>query len=134
MLAGIEVRVPMLDERRGMRPAAPASIQDRRPRRQAGAALAARWLPASPRIASAASIPLDRMATPAFHEMLADLLLAPTAHPQKILNARWSIAGCDSSPTRGPSRAGDLSREGLYQRIIILLSLELWLREHKMSW
>jgi diphthamide synthase (EF-2-diphthine--ammonia ligase) len=30
--------------------------------------------------------------------------------------------------------AGEISREGLYQRIVIVLALELWLRKHNLSW
>ncbi|MFN0086395.1 MAG: asparagine synthase (glutamine-hydrolyzing) [Blastocatellia bacterium] len=139
MLAGIEVRVPLLDEEVvdcGLR--LPHRFKtDGRTGKQVLRALARKWLP--PEVAAhrkqGFAIPLDRMATPQFHEMLEDLLLAPDARVRAFLNGpmieQWVRR---FTAARDGSIPGDISREGLYQRIFILLSLELWLRERHLSW
>ncbi|MDX2031490.1 MAG: asparagine synthase (glutamine-hydrolyzing) [Blastocatellia bacterium] len=139
MLAGIEVRVPLLDEAVvdcGLR--LPHRFKtDGTTGKRVLRALARQWLP--PEVAShrkqCFAIPLDRMATPRFHQMLEDLLLSPDARIRAFLNGpmveQWVRR---FTAARDGATGGDLSREGLYQRIFILLSLELWLREHHLSW
>jgi len=34
----------------------------------------------------------------------------------------------------GNGRGGQISREGLYQRVFTLLSLETWMRDHQLAW
>jgi hypothetical protein len=75
------------------------------------------------------------MVGPAFHEMLAELLLSEGARIRTFLDGRlvelwlrWF------RETRGGRRVGRLSRGGLYQRVFILLALEIWLRERRLTW
>ena len=152
MLAGIEVRVPMLDEEMvtlGM--GLPHRLKtDGRTGKLALRAVAHRWLP--PHVANHAkhgfAIPLDVMASPAFHSMLDDLLLTSTARIRTCLNSRLVEAwlrlfkeaqqdcpvGLARPPRALPVYGGSISREGLYQRVFMLLSLELWLRDYNLSW
>src|SRR3989442_1759659 len=90
MRAGIEVRVPLLDEHVvdvGL--SLPHSLKtDGRKGKRVLRALAARWLPAP--VARAAkrgfSIPLDVMAPPELHTALEDLLLGPDARTRGCTN------------------------------------------------
>jgi hypothetical protein len=80
-------------------------------------------------------IPMDKMATPQLLEMLSDFLLSPSARTRTFLNQslieRWlkqfAVAWRDD-------RSGAISREGQYQRIAMVLALELWLRKHNLDW
>ena len=139
MRASIEVRVPMLDEeivRCGLR--LPHRLKtDGHRGKVVLRALARRWLP--PRVAAhrkqGFSIPLDRMVGPAFHDMLAELLLSDSARTRTFLDTRivelWVRWFRDAREGR---RVGALSRGGLYQRVFILLALEIWLREQRLTW
>jgi asparagine synthase (glutamine-hydrolysing) len=139
MLAGIEVRVPLLDEAVvscGLK--LPHCYKtDGKSAKLVLREIAKLWLPK--RVASHRKqgfrIPLDRMATKQFHEMLADLLLCSSTRVRAVLNLplieQWlrNFRQAQSGRHRGA-----ISREGLYQRILMALALELWLREHKLSW
>jgi asparagine synthase (glutamine-hydrolysing) len=139
MRAKIEVRVPMLDDtvvRHGLR--LPHRMKtDGHDGKLVLRAIASRWLP--PEVAAhrkqGFSIPLDRMVGPGFHEMLAQMLLSPEARIRTFLDTRlvdfWLRWFRDASEGR---RAGPHSRGGLYQRIFILLALEIWLRERRLTW
>jgi asparagine synthase (glutamine-hydrolysing) len=139
MLAGIEVRVPFLDEEMvelGLE--LPHHFKtDGHQGKLVLRELAARWLPeqvaAHPK--QGFSIPLDVLVTDHFHSMLHDYLLSPGSRIRLLINTqmvqRW-LEQFKNSKQGG--RAGHISRGGLYQRIFILLSLELWLRKHKLSW
>jgi len=139
MRASIEVRVPMLDEeivRCGLR--LPHRLKtDGRKGKLVLRALARRWLPS--RVAAhrkqGFSIPLDRMVGPAFHDMLAEFLLSGGARIGTFLDTRvvelWVKWFRDAREGR---RVGALSRGGLYQRVFILLALEIWLREQRLTW
>jgi asparagine synthase (glutamine-hydrolysing) len=139
MLAGVEVRVPLLDERvveLGL--ALPHRFKtDGRSGKLVPRALARRWLPeqVATHRKQGFRIPLDRLATPRFHAMLADLLLDSQARVRELLDPQ--VVGHwvgRFKQARDHSRAGVTSREGLYQRILIVLALELWLREHHLRW
>ncbi|MGH7529205.1 MAG: asparagine synthase (glutamine-hydrolyzing) [Gemmatimonadales bacterium] len=139
MRAGIEVRVPLLDEELvelGL--TLPHRLKtDGRMGKLVLRALAREWLP--PTVARhpkhGFSIPLDVMATPAVHTMIEDLLLASDARTGWFLNraltrawlARFRAAA--SAPC-----GGTISRAGLYQRVFTLLSLEIWMRDHQLTW
>ncbi|MDQ3821575.1 MAG: asparagine synthase (glutamine-hydrolyzing), partial [Acidobacteriota bacterium] len=92
MHTSIEVRVPMLDEevvRIGL--SLPHRLKtDGRKGKLALRGLAERWLPKS--VAAhekkGFSLPLDRMATPEFHQMLDDMLLSPGAKISSFINVR----------------------------------------------
>jgi asparagine synthase (glutamine-hydrolysing) len=139
MLAGIEVRVPLLDEdvvACGLSLPHPLKTDGKSGKRVLRE-IARQWLPGS--VArhrkQGFGIPLDKMATAPFHDMLCDLLLSTTAKIRDFLNLRlieqWLGA---FKQAQALPLAGTISREGLYQRIIILLSLELWLRQHRLNW
>jgi asparagine synthase (glutamine-hydrolysing) len=139
MLAGIEVRVPMLDEDVvdiGLQ--LPHRLKtDGERGKLVLRALAERWLP--PKVVRhpkhGFGIPLDRLATDEFHDMLSDNLLSPTARIRGLLDLSVVQSWLNSFRAAGENRRnGNISREGLYQRIIIVLSLELWLKKNQLSW
>jgi asparagine synthase (glutamine-hydrolysing) len=139
MLAGVEVRVPFLDEKMVE---AGLSLPHRfKTDGQAGKLvlreLARQWLPKS--VATHRKqgfrIPLDRLATPRFHQMLEDLLLSPQAKVCGVLDeatVRQWVGQFKQAQSQ--EQSGRLSREALYQLILITLSLELWLRKNNLSW
>ena len=139
MRASIEVRVPLLDEDvvdYGL--TLPHRLKtDGKKGKLVLRRLASRWLPRStarhPK--HGFSIPLDVLAPPAFHEALEDLLCWPDARTRPFVNGplvrRWLAAFRNAT---AQPRGGAISREGLYERIIMLLSLELWMRDHNLTW
>jgi len=139
MLASIEVRVPMLDEEmvaRGL--ALPHRLKtDGHQGKLVLRETARQWLPSEVvnHRKMGFSIPLDRLATGAFHEMLADLLLAADARIRTFLDLHL-VEGWlrQFKAAQAGEQSGQMSREGLYQRIFIILALELWLRQQRLSW
>jgi asparagine synthase (glutamine-hydrolysing) len=139
MKAGIEVRVPLLDEdvvELGL--SLPHRLKtDGRSAKLVLRALAERWLPRSVarRPKRGFSIPLDVMVPPALHGVMADLLNGTAARTRSFLNPavvrRWLTAFADAG--RG-QRNGTVSREGVYRRPLMLLSLEVWMRDHHLTW
>jgi asparagine synthase (glutamine-hydrolysing) len=141
MLCGIEVRVPMLDEdvvELGL--GLPHALKtDGREGKLVLRALARQWLPtqvaAHPK--HGFGIPLDRMLSPEFHAALCDVLLSPDARVRSILNTsliEFWLKQLARARQGGTTTTTTISREGLYQRVFIVLALELWLREHRLSW
>jgi asparagine synthase (glutamine-hydrolysing) len=139
MLAGIEVRVPLLDEdvvELGL--TLPHRLKtDGQTGKCVLRAVAQEWLP--PDVAAhpkhGFSIPLDVLATERFHQLLYDLLLGPDAHIAHVLRGgvvRDWIREFEAAKQGGTG--GRISRGGIYQRVFITLALELWLREHALSW
>jgi asparagine synthase (glutamine-hydrolysing) len=140
MLCGVEVRVPMLDEELaeiGLR--LPHALKtDGREGKLVLRALARRWLP--PQVAAhpkrGFGIPLDRMLSAEFHAALNDVLLSNDARVRDILDTSliefWLRQLARAR--RGGGTTSTISREGLYQRVFIVLALELWLREQRLSW
>lgn len=139
MLAGIEVRVPLLDEnlvQLGLTLPHVLKTKDGQGKRVLRH-LAQEWLPKEvvthPK--HGFGIPIDRMVTPGFHQMLTDLLLSPEARTRSFLSAKvtegWLrlFKQADSGHYEGA-----ISRGGLYQRIFIILSLECWLRQYQLTW
>ena len=139
MRASIEVRVPMLDEdvvALGL--TLPHRLKtDGATGKQVLRALAHRWLPpvvaAHPKHGFA--IPVDVMVPDAFYEVLADLLLSRDARTGGFLAPdvvrQWLHA---FRRARDGYYVGTISRGGLYQRVFIVLALELWMREHHLTW
>ena len=139
MRASIEVRVPMLDEdvvALGL--TLPHRLKtDGATGKQVLRALAQRWLPpvvaAHPKHGFA--IPVDVMVPDAFYEILADFLLSRDARTGGFLAPevvrQWLYA---FRRARDGHYLGTISRGGLYQRVFIVLALELWMREHHLSW
>lgn len=143
MRAGIEVRVPLLDEKVvALGLSLPHRLKtDGRVGKLVLRALAHRWLPEA--VANhpkhGFSIPLDVMVPAAAHDLFADLLLGERARTGPVLNGPlvegWLTKfrrAADAPGGRG--RGGTISRAGLYQRVFMLLSLELWMRDHGLSW
>ena len=139
MRASIEVRVPMLDEELvewGIRLPHRLKTNGRRGK-MVLRRLAESWLPR--RVArhrkQGFAIPLDRMVGQPFHDMLADLLLSERAGVRHFMNMvlveRWIRWFREAGQGR---QGGNISRAGLYQRVFILLALEIWLREHRLTW
>ncbi|MGH7508902.1 MAG: asparagine synthase (glutamine-hydrolyzing) [Gemmatimonadales bacterium] len=139
MRAGIEVRVPMLDEDL-------VDLALRLPHRMKTDGrigklvlrdVACGWLP--PEVAShpkhGFTIPLDVMVRPDFHEALGDLLEAADSRTAAFLDrrlvGRWLQQFRASSAGDG---GGVISREGLYLRVFMLLALEIWLRDQRLTW
>ncbi len=139
MRASLEVRVPMLDEDvvdLGVSLTHRLKTDGRRGKLVLRS-LAEEWLP--PEVARhpkhGFGIPLDVMLNDRFMDMISDTLLAPGARIASFIEMsvarRWVEMFRGS---RAGARDGRVSREGLYQRIFMLLSLELWLRRTGLSW
>ena len=138
MLNGIEVRVPLLDEEVvncGLR--LPHGYKtDGKIGKLVLREIAKQWLPqrVTNHRKQGFRIPLDRVMTNQFHEMLADLLFAPSARVKAFLNLHLIKQWCQYfRQAKSGSYTGAISREGLYQRVLMVLALELWLREYKPS-
>jgi hypothetical protein len=76
------------------------------------------------------------MLSPEFHAALEDLLLSPGARVRGVLDTNLIEFWLKqlARARRGEGATTTISREGLYQRVFIVLALELWLREHRLSW
>jgi len=139
MRAGIEVRVPMLDQdvvAFGL--TLPHRLKTNGhtgklvPRK-----LASRWLP--PRVSTGRkhgfTVPLDALVPADFHDALYDLLCWPDARTRPFVNGRlvrrWLTEFRTAQTRRG---GGEISRAGLYQRVMMLLALELWMRDYALTW
>ena len=139
MRAGIEVRVPMLDEE-----LVAAALQlphrlktDGRIGKLVLRDVAGSWLP--PKVAShpkhGFTIPLDVMVRGDFHDALADLLDAPDSRTGAFVNRRLVSSWLHQfrAAMHGGS-GGAISREGLYLRVLMLVALELWMRDQGLTW
>jgi asparagine synthase (glutamine-hydrolysing) len=136
MRAGIEVRVPMLDEdvvNVGL--TLPHRLKTNgRQGKLVLRAIAEQWLPRT--IARypkhGFSIPGELLASGALATTCDDLLLGSDARVGWFLNRAlihdW-VTRFRANPT-----GGEISTEGLFQRVFTLLSLELWMRDHELSW
>jgi asparagine synthase (glutamine-hydrolysing) len=139
MRASIEVRVPMLDEEivdLGLTLSHRLKT-DGHKGKLVLRGLASRWLPqnVAEHPKHGFSIPLDRMANPAFQNMIKDMLLSKTARINSFMNDGLIRTWLELFRQAHQGKyAGTISREGLYYRILMLLALELWLSEHKLSW
>lgn len=139
MRAGIEVRVPMLDERLvELALSLPHRMKtDGRVGKLVLRDVAASWLPAE--VAShpkhGFTIPLDVMVGAEFHDALGDLLGGPDARTAAFLDGRVVQGWLTQfrAATNGGA-GGAISREGLHLRALMLLSLELWMRDRRLTW
>jgi asparagine synthase (glutamine-hydrolysing) len=139
MRAGIEVRVPMLDEDLvAFAMALPHCLKtDGRIGKLVLRDLAREWLP--PRVAShpkhGFSIPLDMMVRGPFHDAVADLLTGPDCRTAAFLDRRLVNEWLRQFRSATQAGAGGVvSREGLYLRVLMLIALELWLRDRGLTW
>lgn len=139
MRASIEVRVPLLDEEVvALGAALPHRLKTNgRSGKRVLRALARRWLPraVATRPKQGFGIPLDVMVPPDFYQVLEELLTGEGARTTPVLHravlGRW-LAGFRAA--RSGRAGGSISRGGLYQRVFTALALELWLREHRLTW
>jgi asparagine synthase (glutamine-hydrolysing) len=139
MRAGIEVRVPMLDEDLvALALCLPHGMKtDGRQGKLVLRDVAAKWLP--PEVARhpkhGFTIPLDVMVQPRFHQALRDLLGAADSRTGSFLDRRVVLRWLDQFQfAGGRPQGGSISREGLYLRVFMLLALELWLRDQGLVW
>ena len=141
MRASIELRVPMLDEdvvAVGM--SLPHRLKtDGRRGKLVLRDLARRWLPdeVARRPKHGFSIPLDVMVPPALHRTARELLCGDDAHTRGVINRpliRGWLRAFEAAGDRTAQQGGAISREGLHRRVIMLLSLELWMRDHRFTW
>jgi asparagine synthase (glutamine-hydrolysing) len=141
MRAGIEVRVPLLDEDVvGLGLSLPHRLKtDGRQGKLVPRLLASRWLPE--RVARhpkhGFTIPLDVMVPPGFHDALQDLLLGADSRTHAFANdgmVRTWLDGFRAAATAPGARGGTISRGGLYQRVFTVLALELWMRDYGLTW
>ena len=139
MRASIEVRVPLLDEAVvALGLTLPHHLKtDGHQGKLVLRSLAEQWLPR--RVANLPkrgfTIPLDVMTPPGVHAALDDLLLSDRARTAPLLNRGLVRQWLDTFRRADPARRGGaMSRSGLYQRVFMLLSLELWMRDHRLTW
>jgi asparagine synthase (glutamine-hydrolysing) len=139
MLAGIEVRVPMLDEELvALALTLPHRLKtDGSTGKLVLRDLARRWLP--PTVAShpkhGFTIPLDMMVGADFHEAVADLLGTPGSRTSTFLSSTLVREWLKQFRAAMQGGAGGaVSREGLYLRVLMLVSLELWMRDRGLTW
>ena len=139
MRAGIEARVPLLDDdvvALGL--TLPHRLKaDRGRGKRVLRSLAAQWLPRSiaDRPKRGFSAPLAALATTEFHDVAADLLASGSPRTGAFLSpglvGQWLRAFRTGIRTGG---AGAMSRGGLHRRVFTILALEVWLREHRLAW
>jgi asparagine synthase (glutamine-hydrolysing) len=139
MRAGIEVRVPLLDEDlAALALSLPHELKtDGRTGKLVLRDVAEKWLP--PEVAShpkhGFTIPLDIMVRAEFHTAVGDLLDGTGSRTAGFLQRRvvrsWLSRFREADGTSG---GGAMSREGLYLRILMLVALELWLRDWGLTW
>ncbi len=98
--------------------------------------LAERWLPEDVTKARKRGfgIPLDVLAAQSLKDTIKDSLLSANARTRAFIDPKlvqqW--VGWFSSGQNG--YALELSREGLYQRLFFLLSLENWMQRYQLNW
>jgi asparagine synthase (glutamine-hydrolysing) len=139
MRAGIEVRVPMLDEELvGLALSLSHRMKtDGHTGKLLLRDIAADWLP--PEVAAhpkhGFTIPLDVMVRPDFHDALRDLLGAADSRTSAFVNRPLVGSWLHQFRSATDGRTGGaISREGLYLRVFMLLSLELWMRDQGLTW
>jgi asparagine synthase (glutamine-hydrolysing) len=139
MRAGIEVRVPMLDEELvGLALSLRHRMKtDGRTGKLVLRELARDWLP--PQVAShpkhGFTIPIDVMVRGDFHAASQDLLEGPGSRTSAFVNR--GLVHCWLQQFRAATNGGSggtISREGLYLRVFMLLALELWMQDQRLSW
>jgi asparagine synthase (glutamine-hydrolysing) len=128
---GLEVRVPFLDSRMldlGAELPSRFKITARGRTKILSRRLAAKYLPSgfSERTKRGFSIPLDRWAGPRMNEFFEDLLLGPDRRISALIRPEAIHRIWDGF--RNPALSTGLSRFQRYQRLFMIVSLELWLR------
>jgi asparagine synthase (glutamine-hydrolysing) len=136
MKAAIEVRVPLMQEslvKAGLNLPDAVKIQDRKGK-QVLRHILKKKLPArivdSPK--SGFAIPLDRMLTPEMCTWMRETLCSQNSRIHQLLDAEQVNNWVEQFLTNERNKT-TWSREGLYQRIFMLLSLEIWMRKYNIT-
>jgi asparagine synthase (glutamine-hydrolysing) len=138
MRAGIEVRVPLLDEDLvDLALSLPHALKtDGRTGKLVLRDVAEKWLP--PEVANhpkhGFTIPLDIMVQADFHQAVGDLLRGPDSRTARFLQPRVVRGWLRQFSNADGMSGGPISREGLHLRIFMLVALELWLRDRGLTW
>jgi asparagine synthase (glutamine-hydrolysing) len=138
MRAGIEVRVPLLDEDLvELALSLPHALKtDGRTGKLVLRDVAETWLP--PEVAShpkhGFTVPLDIMVQSDFHDAVGDLLGGAQSRTAQFLQPRLVRSWLDQFRQGDRTSGGTISREGLHLRIFMLTALELWLRDRGLTW
>lgn len=133
---GLEVRVPFLDSRMldlGAELPSRFKISGRGKTKILSRRLAAKYLPSgfSARAKRGFSIPLDRWAGPRMNEFFEDLLLGPDRRISALI--RPDVIHRIWNGFHNPISPMPLSRYQRYQRLFMIVSLELWLRRWSLN-
>jgi asparagine synthase (glutamine-hydrolysing) len=128
---GLEVRVPFLDFRMlNLAAELPSKfkISALGTTKLLSRQLAARYLPSgfSRRAKRGFSIPLDRWAGPKMNEFFEDLLMGPDVRVSRLIHP--NVIHHIWNGFRNPASSHGVSRYQRYQRLFMIVSLELWLR------
>jgi asparagine synthase (glutamine-hydrolysing) len=139
MRNSVEIRVPMLDEMLvNFAIRLPHDLKANRSKNKLVLReLANRWLP--PQVSQAKKrgfgVPLDTLASDGLKQMMKEPLLAPQARIRAFTEPAFIQHWITLFENKGQDQyAQEVSREGLYQRLFFLLSLELWMQKYKLSW
>jgi asparagine synthase (glutamine-hydrolysing) len=138
MRAGIEVRVPLLDEDLvALALSLPHALKtDGRTGKLVLRDVAEKWLP--PEVANhpkhGFTIPLDIMVQTDFHQAVGDLLEGRGCRTARFLQPRVVAGWLRQFRNADGLGGGAISREGLHLRIFMLVALELWLRDRGLTW
>ena len=144
MKNSVEIRVPLLDETLvDFAMQLPYRLKSNgMENKRVLRALAERWLPAEVSQARkhGFGIPLDVLAAQSLINTIKEYLLSPGACVHAFMDKEkiqhW-IDLFENKSSDQKSRSGyafEISREGLYQRLFFLLSLELWMQKYRLSW
>lgn len=139
MRNSVEIRVPILDEALiDLALQLPRALKANRTENKIVLrSLANRWLPAEISQAKKRGfgVPLDVLAAQSLHETIRESLLSPTARINTFINTdlvhHWVQL---FEQGKQGAYALEVSREGLYQRLFFLLSLELWMQKYQLVW
>lgn len=135
MLAKIEVRVPLLHEHYvNYAITVPSSFKMKdRKGKWALRQLLKRALPEDivEKKKSGFAIPLDKLVNPKMEEFIRTTLLSEDAAISQFLNQK-EIEKWVNGFISGKADRSSYSREGLYQRIFMMLSLELWMKKYSL--
>ncbi len=139
MKNSVEIRVPLLDEALvEFALSLPYALKaTARKNKLVLRALANRWLPAEVSQAKkhGFGIPLDVLAAQSLKATIKDALLSPGARTRVFINPAQVGYWIDLFENHSRSDyTKDISREGLYQRLFFLLSLELWMQKYQLTW
>jgi hypothetical protein len=80
------------------------------------------------------TIPLDIMVQAGFHDAVQDLLDGTGCRTAGFIQPRLVRGWLNRFRNAGRDSGGVVSREGLYLRILMLVALELWLRDRGLTW